>query len=381
MAKKMRVNKIVIAPDSFKESLTALEAAQAIEKGLRRVLPMADIIKVPMADGGEGTVQALVDATNGKRLTKTVTGPLGVPVEGFIGLTGDGKTAVIEMAAAAGLHLVPAEQRNPLAATTYGVGELIRFAIEQGVKQIIIGLGGSATNDAGCGMAQALGAKLLNKKGESIGFGGEALADLDRIEITDLNPKLKNVQFEIAADVTNPLTGDKGAAAVFGPQKGAGLADIQILDYNLKHFAQIVRRDLHREVDKIQGAGAAGGLGAGALCFLNGKLRHGADIVIEAVSLQKIITGADFVITGEGKIDGQTVYGKTPIAVAQCAKKAGIPVIALAGFVADDSDAVFDYGIDAVFPIVQGPVSLPEALQQAEHNLVRTAENVARLIK
>lgn len=381
MARKNRINKIVIAPDSFKESLTAMEAARAIERGMRRVFPDAEIFKVPMADGGEGTVQAMVDATNGKRLAKTVTGPMGEPVRGFIGLTGDGKTAIIEMAAAAGLHLVPAGQRNPLATTTYGVGELIDFAIEQGARRIIIGLGGSATNDGGCGMAQALGARLLDKKGGPIGFGGGALAGLDRIEITALHSKLKDVQFEIAADVTNPLTGDNGASVVFGPQKGAGPVDIKILDDNLRRFARIVRRDLHREVDTVQGAGAAGGMGAGALCFLGGNLRRGADIVIEAVSLQDSLAGADFVITGEGKVDGQTSYGKAPIAVARCAKKAGIPVIALAGIVADGYSAVFDHGIDAVFPIVRGPVSLPEALRQAANNLARTAENVARLVK
>ncbi|WP_100489556.1 glycerate kinase [Sporolactobacillus pectinivorans] len=371
--------KIVIAPDSFKESLSALEAAEAIQKGLEKVWPEAEFVLVPMADGGEGTVQSLIDATRGTRINQEVCGPLGQRVSGFFGLLGNGKTAVIEMAAAAGLEYVPPEKRNPMKATTYGVGELIRAALDRGARHILLGLGGSATNDGGCGMAQALGARLLDKHGHAIGRGGAALRDLETIDMTDYDPRIAETTFEIATDVTNPLTGKRGASTVFGPQKGASPEDVALLDRGLKHYAEIVKRDLNRLIDDVPGAGAAGGLGAGALCFLQGTLLPGINLVIKETKLEEKMHHASLVITGEGKIDGQTIYGKAPVGVARAAKNQHIPVIAFAGSLAEGCGAVYDHGIDAFFSIVSGAIPLKEALRSARENLIRTGENVARV--
>lgn len=369
--------KIVIAPDSFKESLSALEAAEAIEKGFKQVIPDAQYVKVPMADGGEGTVKSLVDATGGEIISRTVTGPLGTPVEAFFGVLGNKKTAVIEMAAASGLHLVPAEMRNPLLTTTRGTGELIAAALDHGVKHIIIGIGGSATNDGGAGMAKALGALLLDGNGVEIGDGGGALQDLASIDISRLDPRIADLTMEVACDVDNPLTGAKGAAAIFGPQKGATPEMVNQLDRNLAHYAAIIERDLGKQIREVPGAGAAGGLGGGLLAFLPSELKRGVDIVIEATGLSQIVSDADLVITGEGKIDGQTIFGKTPIGVAKTAKKHGVPVIGIAGNVADDSTIVHDHGIDAVFSIVPGIVSLGDAFKHAGEYAERTAANIA----
>lgn len=373
--------KIVIAPDSFKESLTALEAAQAIEKGMKKVLPDADFIKVPMADGGEGTVQSLVDATGGKIISKTVTGPLGEPVEAFFGISGDEKTAVIEMAAASGLHLVPAEKRNPLITTTRGTGELITAALDYGIKQIIIGIGGSATNDGGTGMAKALGIKLLDSDGNEIADGGGALANIAAIDVSNIDPRLASVCIEVACDVDNPLTGPRGASSIFGPQKGATPEMVRLLDGNLHHYAEMIRRDVGKDIEQIAGAGAAGGLGAGLMAFLSAELKRGVDIVLEATALEAQLKNADFVITGEGKIDAQTVFGKTPIGVAKTAKKHSIPVIAIAGNVGSDSHVVHEHGIDAVFSIVPGIIPLSDAFENASVYVERLAENIASVIK
>ncbi|OMP68365.1 glycerate kinase [Domibacillus epiphyticus] len=373
--------KIVIAPDSFKESLSARQVAEAVEKGMRTVLPDIDYVKVPMADGGEGTVQSLVDATGGRIIEKTVTGPLGEPVDAFFGLTGTGKTAVIEMAAASGLHLVPLEKRNPLFTTTRGTGELILAAMDCGVDHIIIGIGGSATNDGGAGMVKALGASLVNAEGFEIGEGGGVLHTLDSIDISNLDPRLDHIKIDVACDVDNPLTGGKGASAIFGPQKGATPDMVKELDKSLAHYATIIERDLQKKIRNVPGAGAAGGLGGGLLAFLHAELKSGVDIVIEAAGLAEKIKGATLVITGEGKIDSQTIYGKTPIGVAKIAKKSGVPVIAIAGNVTPDSDVVYDYGIDAVFSIVPGAVPLSEALEYAMNNVERTARNVAAAFK
>lgn len=378
MAEERKMN-IVIAPDSFKESLTAREAAEAIHRGWSRVFPEAEYALIPMADGGEGTVQSLIDATGGRKIEKRVTGPLGDPVPGFFGMLGDGKTAVIEMAAAAGLEYLAEDERNPLITTTFGVGELIRAALNQGARHIILGLGGSATNDAGAGMAEALGFRFLDDQGRSLPRGGAALANLATIDSTDVDPRLTETRFDLASDVTNPLTGPNGASAVFGPQKGAAPEQVSSLDQALAQFASVVYRDLGTNVDKMPGAGAAGGLGAGAICFLEGKIRPGVDLVIGETALEEKMHGATLVITGEGKIDGQTIYGKTPIGVARCAKKFGIPVIALAGYTAEDADRVLTHGIDAVFSVVPGAVPLQKALADAAANIERTAENLARL--
>ncbi len=373
--------KIVVAPDSFKESLSAMEVAQAIEKGFRAVFPDAQIEKIPMADGGEGTVQSLVDATGGKIITKEVTGPLGEKVTAFFGVLGDGKTAVIEMAAASGLHLVPMEKRNPLLTTTRGTGELILAALDEGVDHLIIGIGGSATNDGGSGMAQALGARLLDKDRNEIAPGGGSLDKLANIDISELDARLQNVKIEVACDVDNPLIGQDGASHVFGPQKGATPEMVEQLDQNLAHYATILARDLGKDVAHIPGAGAAGGLGAGLLAFLDAELKSGIDIVIAATDLEEKIKDADLVITGEGKIDSQTIHGKTPIGVAKAAKKFNIPVIAICGSIADDADVVHDHGIDVLFSSLMRITTLEEALESGASNVEKTARNIAALYK
>lgn len=369
--------KIVLAPDSFKESLSALQVAESIERGFKQVLPNAEYVKVPMADGGEGTVQSLVDATGGRIIKKTVTGPLGEAAEAFYGILGNDKTAVIEMAAASGLHLVPVNKRNPLITTTRGTGELIAAALEHNVNHIIIGIGGSATNDGGAGVARALGARFLNSDGQEIAEGGGFLNELAAIDLSHLDSRLANVKIEVACDVDNPLIGPKGASAIFGPQKGATPEIVKQLDENLAHYAGIIEKELGVKIADVPGAGAAGGLGGGLLAFMQAELKRGVDIVMEAANLSDIIAGAELVITGEGKIDGQTIFGKTPIGVAKTAKKHGVPVIGIAGNISNDSDAVHEYGIDAIFSIVPGAVSLQEAFLHADEFVERTARNIA----
>src|SRR5213082_1514998 len=321
--------RIIIAPQSLKGSLTAAEAGQTIASGIETVYPEAEIDIVPMADGGEGTVQALVDATGGRIVEQTVTGPLGEPVTAFFGLLGDGRTAAIEMAACAGLPLVPPALRDPRITTTYGVGELILAALDQGCRHFIIGIGGSATNDGGAGMAQALGAALLTKDGKAIERGGAALATLSHISLDTLDPRLQQCTVQVACDVTNPLCGPTGASAVYGPQKGATPEMVAQLDTALAHYAQIIERDLGKSVSDIPGSGAAGGLGAGLITFLHATLRPGAQIVLEAVHLEERLRTADLVITAEGQIDAQTAYGKSVGAVAEIAKRYELPVVAL----------------------------------------------------
>lgn len=371
--------KIVIAPDSFKESLSAMQVADAIEAGFRQVLPDASYIKLPMADGGEGTVQSLVDATGGRIVPVEVTAPLGNRVEAFIGLLGDGKRAVIEMAAASGLHLVAPELRNPLLTTTYGTGELILAALDLGVEHLILGIGGSATNDAGAGMIQALGGRLDKADGTPIGAGGGALAELANIDLSGLDPRLATLQIEVACDVNNPLCGPKGASAIFGPQKGATPEMVAELDANLAAYAHRIEQQLGRQVANQPGAGAAGGMGAALHGLLGAELKPGVEIVLEALKLADAVCDADLVITGEGRIDSQTIHGKTPIGVARCAKRFGKPVIGIAGCLSDDCGVVHQHGIDAVFAIVNRAMALPEALATAHDNLVLTARNVAAL--
>ncbi|EHU9440053.1 glycerate kinase [Vibrio vulnificus] len=369
--------KIVIAPDSYKESLTAMDVAIAIEKGFKQVLPDAHYVKLPMADGGEGTVQSMVDATGGTIIEHTVTGPLGQRVDGFFGLLGEGKTAVIEMAAASGLHLVTPDQRNPLITTTFGTGELIKAALDHGVEHIIVGIGGSATNDGGIGMAQALGIKLLDAQGNELGYGGGELAKLATIDCSQLDPRLAQVRLEVACDVDNPLCGTKGASTVFGPQKGATPEMVTILDENLAHYATVIKQQLGVDVRDMAGAGAAGGMGAALLGLLNAELRPGIEIVMDAVRLDEIVADADLVITGEGRIDSQTIHGKTPIGVARTAKKHGLPVIGIAGCLSADCGVVHEHGLDAVFAVVNRSVDLPTALAEAAENVELTARNVA----
>lgn len=371
--------KIVIAPDSFKESLTAQEVAQAIEDGLKKVWKDAEFVHVPMADGGEGTVQSLIDATQGKLLETEVTAPLGNKVRAQYGLSGDGKLAIIEMAAASGLHLVPKEQRNPLKTTSYGTGELIQAALEQGAERIVLGIGGSATNDGGVGMLQALGARFLNKQGQAIGYGGGALAEIETVDYSQLDKRLQHVQFEIACDVDNPLCGEHGASATFGPQKGASPEMVQTLDKALRHYADKVQQALNVNIADQVGAGAAGGMGGGLMTLPHAQLSSGVGIVIKTVQLADKLQDADLVITGEGRMDSQSVHGKTPIGVAKTAKQYNKPVIAIVGSLREDYEAVYEHGIDAVFPIIRQLGDLDEILRQGRENLISTAQNIARL--
>lgn len=371
--------KIIIAPDSYKESLTAMEVATAIEAGFRQVMPHAEYVKLPMADGGEGTVQSLIDASNGTIIHHPVTGPLGEQVQGFFGIMGDGKTAVIEMAAASGLHLVSPDLRNPMLTTSYGTGELILAALDHGVEHIIIGIGGSATNDGGSGMAQALGVQLLDSNAQPLGLGGQALAQLATIDVSHIDPRLVHIKLEVACDVDNPLCGKKGASQVFGPQKGATPIMVAELDQNLAHYADIIKRDLGTDIKNTAGAGAAGGMGAALLGLFNAQLRSGIEIVIDAVNFNEIVKDADLVITGEGRIDSQTIHGKTPIGVARAAKKFNKPVIGIAGCLSQDCGVVYDHGIDAVFSIVPAAMSLEQAFKNAAINVELTARNVAAI--
>lgn len=373
--------KIVIAPDSYKESLSALEVAEAIEAGFREVLPDAEYFKLPMADGGEGTVAALVASTGGSLLQSDVTGPLGGSVKACYGLTGDGKTAIIEMASASGLALVAADLRNPLETTTFGTGELIRAALDAGARHLVIGIGGSATNDGGTGMLQALGVRLLDHDDRQIGFGGGSLVNLDRIDISGMDQRLKECTIEAACDVNNPLTGPKGASRIFGPQKGATAEMVAQLDANLSRYAGLINRDLSVQVDSVPGAGAAGGMGAALLAFFGAKLRPGIEIVVETVGLEAIIKDADLVITGEGCIDSQSIHGKTPIGVAAVAKRYGKPVIGIAGSLSYDVDVVHEYGIDAVFSVLSQVGTLEEVFTNAAANLRAVSRNIAAALK
>lgn len=373
--------KIIIAPDSYKESLSAEEVANQIESGFREVFPDAEYVKLPMADGGEGTVAALVAATQGRIVKKMVTGPLGQAVEAFYGLTGDEKTAVIEMAAASGLELVPFAQRDPLITTTFGTGELIRDALDAGVRHIILGVGGSATNDGGVGMVQALGGRFTDKDGIEIGFGGGALKQLAHIDLGALDARLSQCIIEVACDVTNPLIGPKGASAIFGPQKGATPELVALLDANLAHYCDVITRDLDIDICFTPGAGAGGGMGAAALAFLKADLRPGIEIVLKAAGLEQAIQGADLVITGEGRLDSQTIHGKTPIGVARTAKIKGIPVIGIAGALTPDVGVVHEHGIDAVFSVLYSICTRQEALDDAAINLKMAARNIAYSLK
>ena len=373
--------KIIIAPDSFKESVSASRCAQAIKAGFVSIFPQAECVCLPIADGGEGTVEAMVEATDGKMVMLPVMGPMGDFVGAFYGLSGDGQTAFIEMAAASGLMLVPAGERNPLRATSYGTGELIRHALDAGVRHIILGIGGSATVDGGMGMAQALGARFLDERGESVGLGGGALQRLVKIDLSDLDPRLHDCRIEVACDVDNPLLGERGAAAVFGPQKGACIEMVAVLERGLQNYARVMLAATGQDVAPMVGGGAAGGMGAAARVFLNATLKSGIDIVLEAVHLEEALRDADLVITGEGRIDSQTIGGKAPIGVARIAKKYDIPVIGIAGVLGDGVEAVHQHGIDAVFSILPALAPLAEVLDRGEQNLYACARNIACAIK
>jgi len=373
--------KIVIAPQAFKGSISALEVARAMGEGVRRVLADAEMVLVPVADGGDGTLETLVEATGGELRESEVTGPLGEKITARWGALGDGNTAVIEMARTSGLALAPLDRRDPLRATTQGLGEAIRDALDAGYRSFIVGIGGSATNDAGAGMAQALGARMLDVAGDDLPVGGAALAGLDRIDMSGLDSRARESSFAVACDVSNPLCGPEGASAVYGPQKGATPEMVDELDAALAHFADIVKRDIGVEIKDLAGAGAAGGLGGGMIAFLDGNLRAGVDIVLDAVGLDKQLEGADLVITGEGQLDFQTVYNKAPVGVARITKKRGIPVIAVSGSLGKGFTDVHEHGIDAVAAITTAPMSLDEASQRAAELAASAAEQAIRFMQ
>lgn len=350
-----------------------------MERGIKKVNNQITCIQVPMADGGEGTMQSLVDAIGGQIYTLKVIGPLGNEVEAAYAILEDGKTGVIEMASASGLHLVQKEERNPLVTTTYGTGQLIKACLDHGINKLLIGIGGSATNDGGAGVVQALGGKLLDENGEELGLGGGELGRLARIDLSNLDLRIKNIAIDVACDVNNPLCGERGASLVFGPQKGATPEVAELLDKNLMNYGNVIRAELNIDIVDVPGAGAAGGLGAGLMVFLKGTLKKGIDIVIEYTSLEEKVKDADMVWTGEGNIDFQTEFGKTPFGVASIAKKYNKPVVVFAGSIGENIDSLYEK-IDAIFCIMQGVSSLEEALANGKENLQRTSENAIRLM-
>ncbi|ASN06684.1 glycerate kinase [Virgibacillus necropolis] len=375
--------KVLIAIDSFKESISSIKGSEAISKGIKEVYQDSEIVTLPLADGGEGTVDSLVHATEGQLIKMKVTGPLNEKLEAIYGILGDDKTAVIEVASACGLPLIPEKYRNPLLTTTYGVGELISDALDKGCNNFVIGLGGSATNDAGVGMLRALGFHFMDRHNNEVGFGGKVLEDIHKINTEYVNPRLEGCVFNVACDVNNLLYGTEGAAYIFGPQKGASEDMVKELDTGLKHFAHVVLRDLGQDIHNIKGAGAAGGLGAAFYGFLNANLQSGIELILDHIGMKAHMQGADFVITGEGKMDGQTSMGKAPLGVAQMAKKNNIPVIALAGGVTDETSELNELGVTSYFSITSAPMSLEEAMtwKTTYNNLQSTSKQLFRLIR
>nr|WP_066310740.1 glycerate kinase [Bacillus sp. FJAT-29814] len=374
--------KVLVAMDSFKGSLSSMEANQSIAEGFDRTGMDFVVETVPVADGGEGTVEALVYATGGRFVEKVITGPLGEKVKGRYGILGGGTAAVVEVAEACGLPLVSVEQRNPLYTTSYGVGELILDAIDNGCKEVIIGLGGSSTNDAGVGMLQALGFQFFNQEVLSVGFGGVELKNINKVKASSVPEKVRATRFRVACDVHNPLYGTNGAAYIFGPQKGATPEVVEELDQGLRRFADVVLEQFGIDLQGISGAGAAGGLGAAFAGFLQAELESGVELILGLTRLEEKLNGVNLVITGEGKLDGQTSMGKAPAGIAQMAKKHGIPVIALAGDVSEGKPSLYESGIAAYFTVVGGPVDLNVAMspEVASGNLRRTAEQLGRVL-
>ncbi len=371
--------KIIVVPDSFKGSLSAIQAATAIERGIEhaaaKMAKPVEIIKIPMADGGEGTVEAIISAIGGRIITTSVLNPLGRATKSFIGILPN-NTAVIEMAAASGLNLIEPHLRNPLLTTTYGTGQLIQTALDNGCIDIIIGVGGSATNDGGVGMAQALGIKFSDEKGNPVGFGGGILDQIRHIDASGLDPRAKKARFTVASDVKNSLCGSDGASAVYGPQKGATPEMVTLLDQNLRHLADIIKSDLGIAIAEVPGSGAAGGLGGGLIAFLGAKLQPGIGLIMELTSFEEKLRDADLIITGEGATDFQTLFGKVPFGVAQVAKEYGKPVICISGSLGNGYEKLSDAGIVAFFSIVDRPMSLEEAMARGEALLEKTAQNV-----
>lgn len=372
--------RIIVAPDSFKGSISAIDVANAMEQGILTVYPQTIVKKVPIADGGEGTTEALVATTGGRIIRQSVMGPLGDSVEASWGILGDGETAVIEMASASGLTLVPREKRNPLFTTTYGTGQLIKAALDQGLRKMIIGIGGSATNDGGTGMARALGAKFLNKDNSGLPQGGAALANLVKIDLSEFDPRLAETEIVVACDVDNPLCGPIGASAVYGPQKGASPEMVAELDQALHHYAEIAKQATGKDVANLPGAGAAGGLGAGFMLFTNAKLRPGVEIVLDAANFDDLLKNADLVITGEGCTDFQSSRGKAPVGVAKRASKYDVPTICLSGGLGVGYESVLQHGVSGVCSIVPQPITLDECMERAESFVVEATARLLRLL-
>lgn len=373
--------KFVLAPDSFKESMTAKSAALAMEKGIKKVFPNAKCVIVPMADGGEGTVESLVTMSDGEIIMKEVIGPTGEVVTAEYGIINGGKTAVIEMASASGLELIKPKERNPLLTTTYGTGQLIKDALDKGVRRFLIGIGGSATNDGGIGMLQALGVSFKDVDGEELPFGGGTLNQLHSIDASRMDDRLSCIQIDVACDVNNPLIGKNGATVIFGPQKGATPEMVERLEKNLNHYAKVIKSQLGKDITYVAGAGAAGGLGAGLLAFFDTQFKMGVDHVIEYTGLEEYMKDADYVFTGEGSIDGQTLFGKTPFGVAKIANKYSVPVIAFAGKVGNGIEPLYQNGFHAIFGILRDVTTLEDALHLGEENLAFAVENACRLLK
>ena len=372
--------KILVAPQEFKGSISALSAAEAAKTGILRVFPQAEVVLCPVADGGDGTLETLVEVSGGEVKTCSVQNPIGETIQAQWGAMGDGVTAVIEMARTSGLALLSLGERDPLNTSTYGLGQAISEALDEGFRRFIVGIGGSATNDAGAGMAQALGANLLDDQGNTINFGGAALSNLQTVDISNMDSRIKDSKFLVACDVSNPLTGEEGASAVYGPQKGATPEMVRSLDDALSNFATVVKKDLKKDVSEISGAGAAGGLGAGMMAFMGAELKAGVDIVLETVNLRDKLASVDLVITGEGGLDFQTVYNKAPIGVARIASEHNIPTIAIAGLLGSNFKVVHEHGIRAATSIVDGPITLEEASERAFELISDSVELSLRFI-
>ncbi len=374
--------KVVIAIDSLKGSLSSMEAGMAIKDGILAAKPDAEVIVKPLADGGEGTTDALIEGMNGERIDLTVTGPMHTPVDAYYGYLKDTNTAVMEMASAAGITLVPDSEKNPLLATSYGVGEMINDAIQRGCRNFIIGIGGSVTNDGGIGMLKALGVRFLDENGEDAGEGGQALAKIARIDVSGMNPLLKECHIQVACDVNNPLCGENGSTYVYGPQKGVTEDMKKTLDEAMAHFARVTSETLENDYMNTPGAGAAGGLGYAFLAYTGAALTPGIELILDAVGLEEELSSADVVVTGEGRLDFQTAMGKAPVGVARLAKKYNAKVIAFAGSVTKEATACNKEGIDAFFPILRGVCTLAEAMDPvaARNNMTATVEQVFRLL-
>ncbi|EMS74121.1 glycerate kinase [Ruminiclostridium cellobioparum] len=373
--------KIVVAPDSFKGNLTALEVAEFIEAGIKQADKDIEVIKIPAADGGEGTVEAIVAATGGKIIKQRVHGPFMEEMDSFFGISGDGKTAVIEMAACSGIMLVKKEELNPLYTTTYGVGELILAARNLGCRKINLGIGGSVTNDGGMGMAQALGYKFYDGQNKLLGQGGKYLCEVAGIDSSGFIKEIDGIEIITACDVNNPLYGPNGAAYIYGPQKGADAETIEFLDQGLRHFAEVIKRDLGKDIADIPGSGAAGGLGGGLLAFLNNaRLCSGIDMVISSCNFEEAVRNCDLLITGEGRTDSQTANGKVVAGLAKVAEKCGVPVVCLSGSLMEGYQKIYEHGVDAAFSNIIAPMTLEEAIRSSPQMLTQASYSIARLM-